>query len=49
MLWQSMSFIREAADGSSQLSENSTTASTMFGFLEHLLVHIGIFLPLDID
>jgi len=49
MLWQSMSFMREAADRSSQLSENSTTASTMFGFLEHLLVHTGVFLPLDID
>jgi hypothetical protein len=49
MLWQSMSFMREAADRSAQLSENSTTASTMFGFLEHLLVHTGVFLPLDID
>jgi hypothetical protein len=49
MLWQSMSFMREAADKSAQLSENSTTASTMFGFLEHLLVHAGVFLPLDID
>ena len=47
MLWQSMSFMREAADKS--LFENSTTASTMFGFLEHLLVHTGVFLPLDID
>ena len=49
MLWQSMSFMREAADKSAQLSENSTTASTMFGFLEHLLVHTGVFLPLGID
>jgi hypothetical protein len=49
MLWQSMSFMREAADRSSQLSENSTTASTMFSFLEHLLVHTGVFLPLNID
>jgi hypothetical protein len=49
MLWQSMSFMREAADKSSQLSELSTTCSTMFGFLETLLVHTGVFLPLDID
>jgi S1-C subfamily serine protease len=49
MLWQSMNFMREAADRSSQLNENSTTASTMFGFLERLLVHTGVFLPLDID
>jgi hypothetical protein len=49
MLWQSMSFMREAADMSSHLQENPTTNSTMFGFLEHLLVHTGVFLPLDID
>lgn len=49
MLWQSMSFMREAADRSSQLSENSTTTENMFGFLERLLVHTGVFLPLDID
>ena len=54
MLWQSMNFMREAADRSSFSSqildaENSTTASTMFRFLEHLLVHTGVFLPLDID
>eukprot|EP00980_Cylindrotheca_fusiformis_P029458 scaffold23479_cov143-Cylindrotheca_fusiformis.AAC.8 len=49
MLWQSMSFMREAADKSSQLSELSTTCSTMFGYLETLLVHTGVFLPLDID
>jgi CBS domain-containing protein len=49
MLWQSMSFMREAADKSAQLSENYTSASSMFGFLEHLLVHTGVFLPLDID
>ena len=49
MLWQSMSFMREAADRSAQLSENSTTAFNMFGFLEHLLVHTGVFCPLDID
>jgi len=49
MLWQSMSFMREAADKSDQLSEHSTTSATMFEFLETLLVHTGIFLPLDID
>ena len=49
MLWQSMSFMREAADRSSQLSETSTSAITMFGFLERLLVHTGVFLPLEID
>ncbi|KAL3923185.1 MAG: hypothetical protein SGILL_001795 [Bacillariaceae sp.] len=49
MLWQSMNFMREAADRSSQLNENSTTASTMFAFLERLLVHTGVFLPLEID
>lgn len=46
MLWQSMSFMREAADHYSQLSENSTSTPTMFYFLERLLVHSGIFLPL---
>jgi hypothetical protein len=49
MLWQSMSFMREAADQTAQLNENSTTCLTMFGFLQHLLVHTGVFLPLDID
>jgi hypothetical protein len=49
MLWQSMSFMREAADMSSQSQQNATTSSTMFGFLEHLLVHTGVFLPLDVD
>jgi len=50
MLWQSMSFMREAADRSSHsASENPAIAQTMFGFLEHLLVHAGVFMPLDID
>jgi hypothetical protein len=49
MLWQSMSFMREAADIGSQSQENNTTSSTMFGFLEHLLVHTGVLIPLDID
>jgi hypothetical protein len=47
MLWQSMSFMREAADRHSQLAESSTTTPTMFYFLERLLVHSGIFLPLE--
>ncbi|GKY97812.1 hypothetical protein MPSEU_000739300 [Mayamaea pseudoterrestris] len=49
MLWQSMSFMREAADHYSQLDENSTTAPSMFYFLERLLVHSGIFVPLGIN
>ena len=49
MLWQSMSFMREAADTYSELTENSTSAPTMFYFLERLLVHSNIFLPLDIS
>ena len=48
MLWQSMSFMREAADYYSQLSESSTSTPTMFYFLERLLVHAGIFLPLEV-
>lgn len=48
MLWQSMSFMREAADRHSQLAETSTSTPTMFYFLERLLVHAGIFLPLGI-
>jgi len=49
MLWLSMQFMREAVDRSSQLNENSTTASTMFGFLERLLVQSGVFLPLQVS
>jgi hypothetical protein len=49
MLWQSRTFMTEAADRSSQLSENTVSRSAMFGFLEHLLVHTGVFLPLEID
>ncbi|KAL7565237.1 hypothetical protein ACA910_014536 [Epithemia clementina (nom. ined.)] len=45
MLWRSMSFMREAADRYSQMNENSTSAPTMFYFLERLLVHFGIFIP----
>ena len=46
MLWQSMSFMREAADRYWQLNESSASAPTMFYFLERLLVSCGIFLPL---
>jgi hypothetical protein len=48
MLWQSMNFMREAADRYWQLNESSTAAPTMFYFLERLLVHSGIFLPLGV-
>lgn len=48
MLWQSMSFMREASDHYSQLSETSTDTPTMFHFLERLLVHSGLFVPLGI-
>lgn len=46
MLWNSKSFMKEAANNYSQLSENSTSAPSMFYFLERLLVHSGIFVPL---
>jgi len=46
MLWQSMSFMREAADRTAQLSEAS---NTMYDFLERLLVHTGIFMPLTVS
>ena len=46
MLWQSMSFMREASDRYSNLMESSTTTPTMFNFLERLLVHSGVFLSL---
>lgn len=49
MLWQSMTFMVEAVDRSSELSEDCQTVSTIFSFLEHLLVHTGIFMPLEID
>jgi len=49
MLWQSMNFMRQAVDRSSELQENATTESTIFGFLERLLVQSGVFLSLDID
>jgi len=49
MLWQSMSFMREASDHYAQLSETSTSTPTMFHFLERLLVHGGIFLPLGAE
>ena len=46
MLWKSMSFMREAADRTAQLSEASTT---MYDFLERLLVYTGIFMPLTVS
>lgn len=49
MLWQSMSFMREAADRYWQLNESSASAPTMFYFLERLLVSCGIFLPLGMS
>jgi hypothetical protein len=48
MLWQSMSFMREAADHYSQVAETSTSTPTMFAFLAQLLVHTGVFLPLNV-
>jgi hypothetical protein len=45
MLWQNMSFMKEAADRTAQLSEASTT---MYDFLERLLVHFGILLRLNV-
>ena len=45
MLWQSMVFMKEAADQTAQLSEAS---NTMYDFLERLLVHFGILLPLKV-
>jgi S1-C subfamily serine protease len=49
MLWQTKSFMREAADRSAQLSEDSATSSTMFDFLEHLLVQSGLLVPLQVS
>jgi S1-C subfamily serine protease len=49
MLWQSMTFMREASDRYSNLIDQSTTIPTMFYFLERLLVHAGVFLPLRVS
>lgn len=49
MLWQSMSFMREAADRYSQMDEDTTTAPSIFYFLEKLLVHAGILVPLGMS
>jgi S1-C subfamily serine protease len=46
MLWQSMSFMREASDRHSNLLDLSTSVPTMFYFLERLLVRSGVFLPM---
>jgi hypothetical protein len=51
MLWQSATFMMEAVvavDQSSHRSEDLTTTSTMFDFLQHLLEYTGVFLPLEI-
>mmetsp|Transcript_28669 Transcript_28669/g.66736 ORF Transcript_28669/g.66736 Transcript_28669/m.66736 type:complete len:1457 (-) Transcript_28669:690-5060(-) len=45
MLWQSMSFMREAADRYNQLNEVGASAHSMFNFLLALLVHFNLFLP----
>jgi hypothetical protein len=47
MLWQAMSFMKEASDRCSSLLESSTDTPTIFSFLEHLLVHTGVFVPLE--
>jgi S1-C subfamily serine protease len=47
MLWRYMSFMREAADRLSELTDSTTSTPTMFYFLERLLVHCGIFMPLE--
>lgn len=49
ILWQSTNFMMEAVDQSSQRSEDTTTMSAMFDFLQHLLEHTGVLLPLEID
>eukprot|EP00533_Pseudo-nitzschia_delicatissima_P004989 CAMPEP_0116085854 /NCGR_PEP_ID=MMETSP0327-20121206/4542_1 /TAXON_ID=44447 /ORGANISM="Pseudo-nitzschia delicatissima, Strain B596" /LENGTH=1697 /DNA_ID=CAMNT_0003576863 /DNA_START=38 /DNA_END=5131 /DNA_ORIENTATION=- len=49
ILWQSTNFMMEAVDQVSQRSEDLSTMSTMFDFLQHLLEHTGVFLPLEID
>ena len=46
MLWQSMSFMREAADQIAQLSE---AFNTMYDFLERLLVYTGTFMSLTVS
>jgi len=47
MLWKSSNFMMEAVDQSAQLSENLTI--DVFRFLQYLLEHSGVFLPLEID
>jgi hypothetical protein len=49
MLWQSMNFMREAADRYAELGEDSTTTPTMFYFLERLLVRSGVLMPLGLS
>ena len=49
MLWQSMSFMREAADCYGDAADDPSTAPSMFFLLERLLVTSGILVPLDIS
>eukprot|EP00535_Pseudo-nitzschia_heimii_P002724 CAMPEP_0197182382 /NCGR_PEP_ID=MMETSP1423-20130617/6350_1 /TAXON_ID=476441 /ORGANISM="Pseudo-nitzschia heimii, Strain UNC1101" /LENGTH=1613 /DNA_ID=CAMNT_0042632795 /DNA_START=137 /DNA_END=4978 /DNA_ORIENTATION=- len=49
MLWQMDDFWREAVQKSSHLSDELTTKSTMFDFLQHLLEKRNVFLPLDMS
>lgn len=46
MLWTSKSFMKEATNSCSQLALGYESAPSMFSFLERLLVHSGVFLPL---
>jgi hypothetical protein len=46
MMWQKWTFLTEAADCNAQVAESCTTAPSMYQFLERLLVHSGVFLPL---
>lgn len=45
MLWQSMSFMREAADRSADLGDCPATTPSLFAFLERLLVSTGVLVP----
>jgi len=45
MLWMSKSFMKEATNACSQSSLGCESAPSMFSFLERLLVHSGVFLP----
>jgi len=51
MLWQTNKIMAEALQPqqTSQFSQDSTSTLDMFRFLERLLVHTGVFLPLNMD